>query len=579
MVLICLGILVFSVWPTAKGTPAAKDTLAVEELPPTEKTPIGQQTSSVRGTIAVREIPAPQAVNRIPDALIEPGEGSNRFIIVVEKATQKLFLYEYQVNQYYLVRSLDCTTGENIGDKWIEGDKKTPQGFYLFIRKSVESELAPIYGVLAYPMDYPNFWDRQTGKDGSGIWMHGLDRPRVPRDTNGCIALENFDIMNLEPFVHLYNVPIIIYDRISFADQKEIAHQAAKIKAFVETWRTAWESLDINAYSSKYSKDFISNDKKDYQAWMEHKQRLIQKYKTIKVGLSDLRIFRHNGVIVTLFNQSYKGDDSFASEGRKRLFLKEENGKLKIAAEVWRPFPPDPPRMILPDEVKQRVIAEKQGKTTVVAAASELVEPVTASPKRPVAAPRMKKTASTMAKPVLDTEKTPETLPLPEPEQTPVIDDEPAQEPVSQPVTLVASNTTAQQEIVPLVATTENMPVQSESEQVRQTVLDWLNAWRDMDVDQYITHYHPKFRYKDMDLDDFRTYKKDLKKKYKSISIAVDQMEIEVEGSKAYVTFIQDYRSDKYQDYGMKSLVFLKSNDNWRIREETWKDMSGGAKK
>ena len=31
------------------------------------------------------------------------------------------------------------------------------------------------YGVAAYPLDYPNAWDRFNERTGYGIWLHGVD--------------------------------------------------------------------------------------------------------------------------------------------------------------------------------------------------------------------------------------------------------------------------------------------------------------------------------------------------------------------------------------------------------------------
>jgi ketosteroid isomerase-like protein len=62
------------------------------------------------------------------------------------------------------------------------------------------------------------------------------------------------------------------------------------------------------------------------------------------------------------------------------------------------------------------------------------------------------------------------------------------------------------------------------------------------------------------------------------VEIEVEQMNVQVEGDEALVTFVQDYRSDKYHDFGLKTLILSKKDQSWRIREESWKDMSAGAK-
>ena len=99
-----------------------------------------------------------------------------------------------------------------------------------------------------------------------------------------------------------------------------------------------------------------------------------------------------------------------------------------------------------------------------------------------------------------------------------------------------------------------------------------------MNVEGYLNYYHPQFTFKGMDLQEFKDYKEELAQKYHKISIKVSKLNIEVDGNKAKVTFVQDYKSDKYQDYGLKTLYLQKYNQDWRIRKEIWQDMSAGAK-
>jgi murein L,D-transpeptidase YafK len=493
---------------------------------------------------------------KVPNALIDPGEEGSPHILVVEKSSQTIHLYQYEDGKYRLAKSMACSTGENVGDKAIEGDKKTPEGFYIFNKKSLEHELAPIYGILAYPMDYPNFWDRKLGKKGGGIWMHGTNKDLVPLDSNGCVELQNIDIMNLEGLLRLYDTPIVVYHDIEYARPDQLKAEAAKIKAFIESWRKAWVNKDFQAYKSKYSKNFVNSDNRSYQAWMDHKHRLNEVYKEIHVDIKNLRIFRHQGLIVALFDQYYRGDGHFKSDGQKRLYLREKGGDYRIVAEVWQSFPAQPPEKVLSAEVKERVKAEVRQTQARLARMEKIRQAkLKEAAEEPVGIKAAKAESTTPPPPKVTASITPAAKPKETPPQKP------------QPV--VASADAAKSVAV---------PSKPEVDDVRLVVEQWLNAWRKMDVDQYMAHYHPEFRYKGMDLDGYRAYKIGLAEKYNKISIKVEQLNIEVNGGKAKVTFVQDYRSDKYRDYGLKTLVLKKHADDWRIREESWQDMSAGAK-
>ncbi len=301
------------------------------------------------------KLPSGMPVRKVPAALIDPGSGTNGYVLVVEKATQRLFLYEYKNSLFFLKAIFPVSTGESIGDKMKEGDTKTPEGFYIFNKKFIKRELAEIYGILAYPMDYPNFWDKRLGKAGDGIWLHGTNRELKPRDSNGCIALNNIDILALEDIIRLHETPIIVYDQIVYRDVRENKEEAKRIRNFIAAWKRAWERKDFRRYQSCYASDFQNNADLDYKAWMAHKARLNRKYKKIKIDIKQLRIFKHQGMIVATFKQYYKGD-RFLSNGNKRLYLRPQGNGYKIVAEVWSPFPPKEPKKTLPLVVRNEVI-------------------------------------------------------------------------------------------------------------------------------------------------------------------------------------------------------------------------------
>ncbi|MEW6267046.1 MAG: L,D-transpeptidase family protein [Thermodesulfobacteriota bacterium] len=492
-----------------------------------------------------KETPPGQPLTQVPDAIIDPGDGPDNYILVVDKVKQRLYLYHYHDKNYYLVRTLECSTGENLGDKTSAGDKKTPEGFYVFNKKSLEMELAPLYGIMAFPMDYPNFWDKRLGKEGHGIWMHGINKRLAPTDSNGCVELRNIDIMNLEHLIKLYETPIIVYHDVKYKSVDEISREAARIRSFVESWQKAWSGKDFQAYKAKYAKDFLSDDGKDYSAWLAHKEKLNHQYAKIRVDLANLKVFRHQGLIVILFDQYYKGDKHFTSDGVKRLYVREKSGQYEIAAEIWDPFPPKGKSKMLPASIRERVLAEAKAETMVASAQPSAGKPAAAA-EAPAASPTPAP-ATSPAKP----------QPQSPPPETPARSEtQTAAKPASSP---------------PKAS-------KSDVDHLRQVVDDWLTAWKKKDLKTYLTYYHPEFRFRGMDLENYKAYKAGLAKKAGSITIKVAQLEVQVQGPTAKVSFIQDYRSNQHRDLGLKTLIFAKDKKDWRIKEESWRDISAGAK-
>ncbi len=131
----------------------------------------------------------------VPASLFYMDLGADSYAILVEKHTQKLFLYDCSDGKIELIKSYACSTGENSGDKEKRGDKKTPEGIYFFNQVFEDDELSPRYGVRAFVLDYPNSFDSLKGKGGRGIWLHGTNKTLTPNDSRGCIALNNQEIL------------------------------------------------------------------------------------------------------------------------------------------------------------------------------------------------------------------------------------------------------------------------------------------------------------------------------------------------------------------------------------------------
>ncbi|UQZ89980.1 hypothetical protein C4J81_12510 [Deltaproteobacteria bacterium Smac51] len=274
----------------------------------------------------------------LPDAIMDPGPRPGH-ILVVDKAEQILYLYKHENHTVALEKVMSCSTGGVKGDKLVEGDKKTPNGYYIFNQKFLPRELSPIYGTLAYPTDYPNFWDKKMSRGGYGIWLHGINKPLVDYDSNGCIELENADVARMEELIHLFDTPLLTYESLTLKPAAELKAEAEKIKSFLEKWRQAWVAKDHATYRSMYDPAFVNSDGRTFDGWMTNKENVAKNYKNIHVEIKDLKIFRHRDVVVAVFEQDYRGDERFTSIGQKRLYLKNAGNSYKIAGEEFRPLP------------------------------------------------------------------------------------------------------------------------------------------------------------------------------------------------------------------------------------------------
>jgi murein L,D-transpeptidase YafK len=293
----------------------------------------------------------PELKDLVPAALVRVPKNGPEHIILVDKSLQKLFLYKKD-NLFQPFKTYTCSTGENEGPKEKQNDRKTPEGIYFFVDSMKKRELAPIYGAMAFPIDYPNSFDKLEGRNGYGIWFHGTNKILKPHDTNGCVALEDQDIQDLANYITLFKTPAIIGSQIEMVSVQNLQKDQEELEALIEDWRAAWQNKDIEKYGSFYSARFFTGPA-DQQEWKEYKSRLTKQYDYIHVAIDNLQLFKNNGRVLAVFDQHFK-TPTFETFGQKKLFLQKNSAQWKIFAEqfqglkpaqtVTAPPPPTPPQ-------------------------------------------------------------------------------------------------------------------------------------------------------------------------------------------------------------------------------------------
>lgn len=268
-----------------------------------------------------------------PSNILYLGDQEPSYAFLVDKSEQRLYVYRQEAEGQKLIKTFVCSTGENSLGKKRRGDKRTPEGVYFFTRVMESKNLPSIYGIRAFPMDYPNFLDQIHYHKGDGIWLHGTNKPLAPYSTNGCIVLENSEVVELSQYVRLRRTPIIIVEKIPYTSPKELNGERDRVRSLLLEWKRSWEKKQLDRYMSFYSHNFRSKDM-DWNGWRRYKERLNQQYRTIQITIDPPIILKHNQNTVAKFFQSYQSD-RFFSEGTKRLYFATEGGDLKIIGEEW----------------------------------------------------------------------------------------------------------------------------------------------------------------------------------------------------------------------------------------------------
>ncbi|MFH0934030.1 MAG: L,D-transpeptidase family protein, partial [Pseudomonadota bacterium] len=203
-----------------------------------------------------------------------------RYAVVVDTSLSTLYLYENVGGEPRYVADFYISVGKKGADKLTEGDQKTPLGVYFVNQHLTKKQLTDFYGSGAYPISYPNEWDKRQGRNGHGIWLHGTPSDtysRPPLASNGCVVLANDDLDHLGKHVQVGVTPVIITRNMAWSDDADRQDRSELLQA-IEQWRNDWSRRDTERYLSHYSQDFSAGNM-DLAAFAQQK-RLVNSGKT-----------------------------------------------------------------------------------------------------------------------------------------------------------------------------------------------------------------------------------------------------------------------------------------------------------
>lgn len=263
-----------------------------------------------------------------------------RYAIVVDTQRSRLYLYENDrshdgrprfIADYYV------TQGKLGAEKLVEGDKKTPVGVYHVTANLPRQKLADLYGSGAYPLNYPNEWDKRQGRSGSGIWLHGTPSDtfaRPPRASDGCVVLTNQDLDVVAKNLQVGLTPVIISNSVEWLSLDDWARERSELNKTIDAWRADWESRDTERYLKHYSPRFQSGEQ-NFNEFAAQKKQVNAGKDWIKVKVDNLSVFRNPGkdeVVVVTFDQDYRSNN-LDNRMKKRQYWLRENGQWKIIYE------------------------------------------------------------------------------------------------------------------------------------------------------------------------------------------------------------------------------------------------------
>lgn len=227
------------------------------------------------------------------------------------------------------------TIGKEGMGKNKEGDLRTPEGVY-FVTSYLDGEGLPErYGPGAFPINYPNEFDKKLRRTGYGIWIHGTEPEnynRVPLASDGCLSLSNDEFLDIQQFISIDgSTPVIISSEFDWVEPERKSIVSESAFSILDQWQSDWESLDTDKYLAHYSPSQLAN----FDQFAAHKHRVNKSKKYIEVDLNNISIYGYPGnqdMMVVSFDQEYRSNNH-RSVTQKRQYWKKQNGIWQIIHE------------------------------------------------------------------------------------------------------------------------------------------------------------------------------------------------------------------------------------------------------
>ncbi len=274
--------------------------------------------------------------DRVPRYLLQL-EPEQKYAFVVDTSKSTLYVFENLNGTPRYVADYYISSGKNGIDKFREGDKKTPLGVYHVTSRMPREKLADLYGVGAFPINYPNEWDRRQGRNGGGIWLHGTPSntySRPPRASDGCVVLTNQDLEAITRNVQVGLTPVIISKSIEWVNPEATTALRQELARDVDAWRQRLGKPRHRQVSGPLL-DKLFVGRPEISGMVAQKRKVNAGKTWIKVKVDNLSMFLYpgmNGLAVITFDQDY-ASNNLSNQMRKRQYWIHENKGWKIVYE------------------------------------------------------------------------------------------------------------------------------------------------------------------------------------------------------------------------------------------------------
>jgi murein L,D-transpeptidase YafK len=277
------------------------------------------------------------SAERVPAWLIEmPDTVSD--ILVADTSSATMYRFARAGNGIVKVDQRYMSIGLNGAGKQRAWDRRTPLGVYFITERLDTTRLHDKYGVAAFPLDYPNAWDRFNERTGDGIWIHGVDArhpDRPPLDTDGCLSLPNDELLKLADLLKPLVTPLIVTREMNWVPATNVERLRLEFRQVLDRWRSSQERGDLVAYLSLYADDFRYRDM-DRSEWSSYRLNVFEARRLDSVRLSDIMLVADPeaaGLYLSRFTQVLSTPEGDVRTTRRLYWRRDAAAGWQIVAE------------------------------------------------------------------------------------------------------------------------------------------------------------------------------------------------------------------------------------------------------
>jgi len=255
-------------------------------------------------------------------------------LLVANKKAKELFIYDTSNKGLKLLSKYENVIVGANGDKYKEGDLKTPLGVYTIKRRFIPSD--QFYGPLAFSLSYPNTYDKVQGKNGHGIWIHGSPIDGTDRDpmSKGCIVLDNHTISLLDQNLKYKNSIILVSEN---GMKKVKKSELSIILSELFKWKEAWRKSNINTYLDFYDENFKRYDGVKKKNFSFIKKQIFSRKQKKEIIFKNINISPYSNaqgkkLYKIAFYEIYNSK-RYKFRGNKELYIELNKESFKILSE------------------------------------------------------------------------------------------------------------------------------------------------------------------------------------------------------------------------------------------------------